>query len=183
MAGGYQIGLWSLLIAAAICDLIWHKIFNWVNGLFLLGGLFTQFYFGGSVGLSQAFLAVVVAFHFDLGLLHEEIRLGGGGGLLGGLGFHVVPRKRTVCEWDRSSGPRRRRLRVLRLLPLAVIATGLVVGLFFGLHDYVSLDYLTQARAAMRAMNNCSSFSVMGRVSFSRCFEAMPNIAAITTSP
>lgn len=64
MAGGYQIGLWSLLIAAAICDLIWHKIFNWVNGLFLLGGLFTQFYFGGSVGMSQAFLAVVVAFVF-----------------------------------------------------------------------------------------------------------------------
>lgn len=64
MVGGYHIGLWSLLIAATICDLIWGKIFNWVNGLFLLGGLFTHFYLWGINGLYSPLAGIAVAFIF-----------------------------------------------------------------------------------------------------------------------
>lgn len=96
MAGGYHIGLWALLLTAAICDLIWGKVFNWVNGLFLLGGLFTHFYLGGISALPSPLLSVAVAFtlFFPLYLIHAFAA--GDVKLLMAIGAWSTPR--TVIE-------------------------------------------------------------------------------------
>jgi prepilin peptidase CpaA len=96
MAGWYHIGLWALLITAAICDLIWGKVFNWVNGLFLLGGLFTQFYFGGMTAFSQSLLAIAVAFLFFFPLYLAKAFAAGDVKLLMAIGAWADPR--TVIE-------------------------------------------------------------------------------------
>jgi Flp pilus assembly protein protease CpaA len=64
MSGGYEIGLWLLLIVASITDLIWGKIFNWINLAFFIGALICRFYFEGYLGAVSAVWAVLAAFAF-----------------------------------------------------------------------------------------------------------------------
>lgn len=59
---GNEIGLWALLIAASITDLIWGKIFNWLNFSFLLAGIAFRVYSHGPGELVSAVSAVAVAF-------------------------------------------------------------------------------------------------------------------------
>lgn len=56
-----------------------------------------------------------------------------------------------ASESHHGPTPRARRSRMLRLLPLAAIAAGLVLGVTLGLHDYMTLDYLGEARAELSA--------------------------------
>jgi len=62
MAEGYDIGLWLLLILASITDLIWGKIFNWFNLAFAAAGLLFGFWIGGVSAVTNAGIAILVAF-------------------------------------------------------------------------------------------------------------------------
>jgi len=92
MAGGYQIGLWCLLITATACDLFWGKVFNWVNGLFLLGGLFTHFILGGFPAIVAPFQAIVLAFAFFFPFYYVKAFAAGDVKLLMAIGAWTDPR-------------------------------------------------------------------------------------------
>lgn len=62
MAGGLEIAIYILLVIATITDLRWGKIFNVVTFPFLGLGLAARFWVGGIAGLSDACIAVGVAF-------------------------------------------------------------------------------------------------------------------------
>ena len=62
MAGGYEIALWCLLIAACITDLRVGKIFNAITLPFLAGGILVRFFGGGLPQLEASLLSIFTAF-------------------------------------------------------------------------------------------------------------------------
>lgn len=61
MFSGQEIGLWTLLIAAAVCDLLWGKVFNWLNFSFMAGGIASRLFFGNGL-VVESLLGLTVAF-------------------------------------------------------------------------------------------------------------------------
>jgi Flp pilus assembly protein protease CpaA len=64
MSGGYEIGLWALLIVASITDLIWGKIFNRINFIFFATAVIYRIWIGGFDQATSIGTAVLVAFAF-----------------------------------------------------------------------------------------------------------------------
>ncbi len=62
MSGGFEVGLWALLILATATDLIWGKIFNWIVLSFLVAGLVFGIWSKGFDQATTSALAIVVAF-------------------------------------------------------------------------------------------------------------------------
>lgn len=77
MAGGLEIGVWSLLIAASITDILWGKIFNALTFSFILLGIAARFFSFGPNELIQSLLAVGIAFLLYFPLYYSKVMAAG----------------------------------------------------------------------------------------------------------
>jgi prepilin peptidase CpaA len=91
MLGGYNIGLWLLLITTTVTDLLWGKIYNVTIALFLILGLGTQLIQGGTAQLLPALNAVFIAFVLFFPLYLAKVFSGGDVKLIMAIGSWTSP--------------------------------------------------------------------------------------------
>lgn len=91
MLGGYNIGLWLLLITTTVTDLVWGKIYNWMIALFLVTGLASHFIQGGMTQFLPSLYATIAAFVLFFPFFLIKLFSGGDVKLLMAIGSWTSP--------------------------------------------------------------------------------------------
>ena len=96
MAGAFEIGVWCLLVAASITDILWGKVYNVLTLPSILLGLALQIFLHGSSQFTTSLLAVALGFAIFFPLYFAKIMAAGDVKLLMAIGAWTDPK--TLLE-------------------------------------------------------------------------------------
>jgi len=152
MAGALEIGVWGLLIAASITDILWGKVYNVLTLPSILLGLTLQILLLGPTQFTSSVLAVLLGFALLFPLYFAKIMAAGDVKLLMAVGAWTNPQ--TIFELAGISVV----LGALVGLALMLITRGLLGTLSSLSHHLKPTDKKVSTRIAFAPAFLCAFF-------------------------